>query len=433
MGLAVIEASACDVPAFGTPVGAHPVVARRDRGLGVPRVGRRALARGAAPAPRGGGPARRRPRRPRSASRPTAWPRAWWRRGARRLLEEARVAADLYSLRRGARRVPDSMSGLLRRIRRPGAAEETRTEPIALPEPAHGSAPTPPTASPPRTGAPCPPASAPRTSSAAATTGRRGKLRRRARFLRRARELALRDLGGLVYEARRRRAGRRQARRGEGRSGSARSTRSCASLEAELGDAARRDRAARARRRRHLPALRRAARERRPLLLALRPGPESRSGSGRARSRRTDGAGRAGGRRDQRSRPRPRRPASAEPAAASPRRAARHGRGAPERRRPRRSPPPPRRQPRSRAATAVPRRPRPPPGPSPQTPPTATAPRDRSRRSPARHRAGVPALRRVARARPGVVPELRHRRRHADRADAALARPGRCSSARCSR
>jgi teichuronic acid biosynthesis glycosyltransferase TuaC len=25
MGLAVIEASACDVPAFGTPVGAHPV------------------------------------------------------------------------------------------------------------------------------------------------------------------------------------------------------------------------------------------------------------------------------------------------------------------------------------------------------------------------------------------------------------------------
>ena len=36
------------------------------------------------------------------------------------------------------------MSGLLRRIRRPGAAEETRTEPIVLPDPAHGSAPSPP-------------------------------------------------------------------------------------------------------------------------------------------------------------------------------------------------------------------------------------------------------------------------------------------------
>ena len=96
------------------------------------------------------------------------------------------------------------MSGLLRRIRRPGAAEETRTEATALPEPAHGSAPA--SRARPRADGQ-PPARRrrrPRTSSAAAATGRRGKLRRRARFLRRARELALRDLGGLVYEARRR-------------------------------------------------------------------------------------------------------------------------------------------------------------------------------------------------------------------------------------
>ena len=93
MGLAVIEASACDVPAFGTPVGGAPGVARRDRGLGVPGMGRRALAGGAAPAPRGGGPAGRRARRPRSASRPTAWPRAWWRPGARLLEERAREPA----------------------------------------------------------------------------------------------------------------------------------------------------------------------------------------------------------------------------------------------------------------------------------------------------------------------------------------------------
>ncbi|MEA2133492.1 MAG: hypothetical protein QOC68_1401 [Solirubrobacteraceae bacterium] len=93
------------------------------------------------------------------------------------------------------------MSGLLRRIRRPGAAEETRTEPIALPEPAHGSAPTEPVRA---DGRPLPAGTDPEDLERRTTTGRRGKLRRRARFLRRARELALRDLGGLVYEARRR-------------------------------------------------------------------------------------------------------------------------------------------------------------------------------------------------------------------------------------
>ena len=93
------------------------------------------------------------------------------------------------------------MSGLLRRIRRPGAAEETRTEPIA-PAPAHGSAPANPATG--EDGQRLPAGIAPEDVERRAVTGRRGKLRRRARFLRKARELALRDLGGLVYEARRR-------------------------------------------------------------------------------------------------------------------------------------------------------------------------------------------------------------------------------------
>jgi uncharacterized Zn finger protein (UPF0148 family) len=93
------------------------------------------------------------------------------------------------------------MSGLLRRIRRPGAAEETRTEPSALPDPAHGSAPSPAAGA---DGDRLPAGVAAADLERRSTTGRRSKLRRRARFLRRARELALRDLGGLVYEARRR-------------------------------------------------------------------------------------------------------------------------------------------------------------------------------------------------------------------------------------
>jgi hypothetical protein len=99
------------------------------------------------------------------------------------------------------------MSGLLRRIRRPGAAEETRTEPIAPPEPAHGSdAPTAPDGTPAvrADGRPLPAGIAPEDLERRAGARRRGKVRRRARFLRRARELALRDLGGLVYEAHRR-------------------------------------------------------------------------------------------------------------------------------------------------------------------------------------------------------------------------------------
>ena len=94
------------------------------------------------------------------------------------------------------------MSGLLRRIRRPGAAEETRTEPTALPDPAHGSAPAAPATG--EDGQRLPAGISPEDAERRAVTRRRGSLRRRARFLRRVRELALRDLGGLVYEARRR-------------------------------------------------------------------------------------------------------------------------------------------------------------------------------------------------------------------------------------
>jgi hypothetical protein len=93
------------------------------------------------------------------------------------------------------------MSGLLRRIRRPGAAEETRTEPTT-PAPAHGSAPESPAQR--EDGQRLPAGIAPEDLERRGATGRRSRLRRRARFLRRARELALRDLGGMVYEARRR-------------------------------------------------------------------------------------------------------------------------------------------------------------------------------------------------------------------------------------
>jgi hypothetical protein len=94
------------------------------------------------------------------------------------------------------------MSGLLRRIRRPGAAEETRTEAVVLPEPAHGSAPE--TAPVRADRSPLPAGVSPEDLERRRRAARPGKVRRRARFLRRARELALRDLGGLVYEAARR-------------------------------------------------------------------------------------------------------------------------------------------------------------------------------------------------------------------------------------
>ena len=197
------------------------------------------------------------------------------------------------------------MSGLLRRIRRPGAAEETRTEPIALPEPAHGSdAPTAPDGerSPAPAvradGRPLPAGVAPEDLERRAGAGRRGKLRRRARFLRRARELALRDLGGLVYEAH-----RRQQDGGalvkEKAQQLARARRGAARPRDRARRPARGHRPARARRRRHLPALRRAARERRPLLLELRARPDARRAAERGAGR-PSGAGRSDGAKPQR-------------------------------------------------------------------------------------------------------------------------------------
>src|SRR3954471_1283774 len=71
MGLAVIEASACDVPAFGTPVGAHAVALAGIEGSAClpwdrDAWGARRRARAPGPARRGGGPAGRRPGRRRS-------------------------------------------------------------------------------------------------------------------------------------------------------------------------------------------------------------------------------------------------------------------------------------------------------------------------------------------------------------------------------
>ena len=90
------------------------------------------------------------------------------------------------------------MTGLLRRIRRPGAAAESRTgetplsEPAAAPldSPLDGGAPT----------AALPAGVDPDELARRPSTRRRGSLRRRQRYLERARQVMLRDLGGLVYE-----------------------------------------------------------------------------------------------------------------------------------------------------------------------------------------------------------------------------------------
>ena len=310
------------------------------------------------------------------------------------------------------------MSGLLRRIRRPGAAEENRTEPIALPSRPtirrphrpRRSSPRPPSA---RMGRPCPPASLPRILERRAGAGRRGKMRRRARFLRRARELALRDLGGLVYEA--------HAREQDGGALVKEKVQHLAVLDEELrgletalgtprGDTVLREPGVGGTCPRCGELHASDARFCSACGLDLTAAAASRSPRGRPRrpsaARRPTGGGRAAAERP----PRP-------TARGAVRRdgGARRGRPSRPSSRPPRLPPRPPRPP-TAARRRAPSRPRPRP-PSP--------PHDRGRDSPARHRAGVPAMRRRARARPGVVPELRDRGPHADRADAALARPDR--------
>lgn len=97
---------------------------------------------------------------------------------------------------------PLSMTGPLRRILRPGAAAESRTDETPLSEPAaapldsplDGGAST----------AALPAGVDPDELARRPSTRRRGSLRRRQRYLQRARHVMLRDLGGLVYEIRRR-------------------------------------------------------------------------------------------------------------------------------------------------------------------------------------------------------------------------------------
>ena len=376
----------------------------------------------------------RRPPAPQSASRPTGWPRAWWRHGRR--CWKKPPSGHLYSLRRDAKRVPDSMSGLLRRIRRPGAAEETRTEPIALPEPAHGSAPTAPDGTPPsaRMGGPCPPASLPRTSSSAPAPAAAARC---AAARASCAAPASSPCATSAASSTRRTGASRTASalvEGEGRSTSRCSTRSCAALETELGtprgetvlrepgvggtcprcgelhasdarfcSSCGLDLTAAA------PA---AAGEAAAPEAAERPATRGARPKRRRTARRPRSAGRPSGAPTTRSRG----DGAAEPAGA--RRAAkrRHRRPSGHAEQPTADTARPQRPKRGRAD-----------GETPNARMTEVA------TPPPAHRAGVPSLRRVARARPGVVPELRDRGGHADRADAALAGPRRPRRARCSR
>jgi hypothetical protein len=107
------------------------------------------------------------------------------------------------------------MTGLLRRIRRRGAADESRTDETASSEPA--AAPIEPSSTDGASAAAQPAGESPAAALPAGvdpeelarrpSSRRRGSLRRRLRYLQRAREVMLRDLGGLVYEIRRREPG----------------------------------------------------------------------------------------------------------------------------------------------------------------------------------------------------------------------------------
>ncbi len=208
--------------------------------------------------------------------------------------------------------------------------------------------------------------------------GSRGRARRRARFLRRARELAYRDLGGLVYNL------HRFGQRNDALVLAKLNTLGqidgqLRALELSLARARARHRAARGRHHR-LCALRRDPQQRRSLLPQLRP---------------LDGAQRrpADSRRSRSARPPPAQPSPARRRQLRPRqpRPPRRRLRAPRRRRPQRGQGPPRRN-----------LPRPPPTRHPRRSPPPTRPSRRSPRPPLRLRQTRTLLWRGPAARRGI-------------------------------
>ena len=138
-GLSVIEALACGVPAFGTPVGIHPVALAGIVGALCAAVRPRRLARRARTRTCGARIRASTGARAPSCSRPIAWPHGWSRRG------ESWSPSGWLPIPPGQRPklgcsgppyAPASMSGLFRRKRtRAAAAEESRTDPPAPSEP----------------------------------------------------------------------------------------------------------------------------------------------------------------------------------------------------------------------------------------------------------------------------------------------------------
>ena len=304
-GLSVIEAIACGVPAFGTPVGIHPVALDGIEGALLRAVGPRRVARGArARTSRRADPRVDGRRRAElfSADRMAARVVAAWRGlleeraaalGAPRVDCHVAAAATLYSNSRGASsdapRPP--MNGLLRRLtrRRAATADENPPGTPAASEPvdatvvshrggrlrpvrggarARGGAQAPP----PRPARRARPRRSSRRPSARAPAA--GRLRRRVRYLpaaprgAAARPRRLLPTRSTAPPAARRTPAQREILETQGRAARRRSTRSCASSRRRLGEAPTADdRRARARHRRHLPRVRRAARQRRGLVL----------------------------------------------------------------------------------------------------------------------------------------------------------------------